>query len=48
VRFISYRTRTKVHSNKKGLKNHPNFFFHCWKHYQIQNRTCKRVCRTKI
>ena len=23
VRFISYRTRTEVHSNKKGLKNHP-------------------------
>ena len=23
VRFISFRTRTKVHSNKKGLKNHP-------------------------
>jgi hypothetical protein len=26
VRFISYRTRTKVHSNKKGLKNHQEKF----------------------
>jgi hypothetical protein len=28
VRFISYRTRTKGHSNKKGLKNHPEKVFH--------------------
>ena len=27
VRFISYRTRTKVHSNKKGLKNHQEKIF---------------------
>ena len=27
VRFISYRTRTKVHSNKKDLKNHPENIF---------------------
>ena len=27
VRFVSYRTRTKVHSNKKGLKNQPEKFF---------------------
>jgi uncharacterized protein (UPF0147 family) len=24
VRFVPYRTRTKVHSNKKGLKNQPS------------------------
>jgi hypothetical protein len=27
VRFISYRTRSKVHSNKHALKNHPDKFF---------------------
>jgi hypothetical protein len=27
VRFISYRTRNKVYSNKKGLKNHPDKIF---------------------
>ena len=27
MRFISYRTRNKVYSNKKGLKNHPDKIF---------------------
>ena len=27
VRFVSYRTRNKVYSNKKGLKNHPDKIF---------------------
>ena len=37
VRFISYRTRTKVHSNKKGLKNHPE------KHFITENITKYRT-----
>ena len=47
VRFISYRTRTKVHSNKKGLEKPPRKHFHHCNPYQYRTELVKQLADLK-
>ena len=47
VRFISYRTRTKVHSNKKGLEKPPRKHFHHCNPYQYRTELVKQLAELK-
>ena len=47
VRFISYRTRSKVHSNKKGLKNHTDKIFITENLTKYQTELVKQLAELK-